>query len=198
MDLRVVAGKDGHRLGGDGAFCDLANSYLAHLRARSFSDNTVRAYAFDLLNFGRFITERGLAMTEVTPADLFDWLDWQARKAKSAGRVVRLNERSGPVDHRERDLLDCHVVMSGGVAQEHVPGLAARRDRVPGCAALAGQERGEPLAKVPVEAVRGFPAGRHGVTAGMMPAAEVRPVAARRSGSRWTYHAVEEYFWCPM
>src|SRR6266700_2337912 len=103
-----------------------------------------------------------------------------------------------PVDHRERDLLDCGVVMSGDVAQKHVPGLAARRDRVPGCAALAGQECGEPLAEVPVEAVRSLSAGLHGVAAGMMPAAEVRPVAARRSGSRWTYHAVEEYFWCPM
>ncbi len=67
-----------------------------------------------------------------------------------------------------------------------------------GCAALAGQERGEPLAEVPVEAVRGLLAGLHDVTSGMMPAAEVRPVAARRPGSRWTYHAVEEYFWCPM
>ena len=104
----------------------------------------------------------------------------------------------GPVDHRERDLLDGDAVMPGGVAQEHVPGLAARGDRVRGRAALAGQERGEPLAEVPVEAVRGLLAGRHDVTAGMMPAAEVRPVAARRSGSRWTYHAVEEYFWCPM
>ena len=62
----------------------------------------------------------------------------------------------------------------------------------------AGQERGEPLAKVPVEAVRGLLAGLHDVTSGMMPAAEVSPVAARRPGSRWTYHAVEEYFWCPM
>ena len=105
---------------------------------------------------------------------------------------------SGPVDHRERDLLDCHVVMLGDVAQEHVPGMAARGDRVRGCAALPGQERGEPLAKMPVETVRGLLAGLHDVSAGMMPAAEVSPVAARRSSSRWTYHAVEEYFWCPM
>ena len=112
--------------------------------------------------------------------------------------VVEEPGDGGPVDHREGDLLDTGVVMFSDVAQEHVPGLAARRDRVPGCAALAGQERGEPLAKVPVEAVRSLRAGRHGVTAGMMPAPRVRPVAARRSGSRCTYHAVEEYFWCPM
>lgn len=98
MGLRVVAGKDGHRLGGDEAFCDLANSYLSHLSARSFSDNTVRAYAFDLLNFGRFMSERGLAITEVAPADLFDWLDWQAQKAKSAGKVVRLGDRKGTAE----------------------------------------------------------------------------------------------------
>jgi len=112
--------------------------------------------------------------------------------------VVEEPGDSGPVDHRERDLLDCHVAMFGDVAQEHVPGMAARGDRVRGCAALSGQERGEPLAKMPVETVRGLLAGLHDVSAGMMPAAEVSPVAARRSGSRWTYHAVEEYFWCPM
>jgi len=130
-----------------------------------------------------------------------------ARQALVAGRgrprlrsvhVVGEPGDGGPVNHRERDLLDCDVVMVGGVAQEHVPGLPARRDRVGGCAALAGQKRGEPVAEVVVEAIGGLPAGRHDVTAGMIPATLVRPVAARRSGSRWTYHAVEEYFWCPM
>src|SRR5262249_17107396 len=102
------------------------------------------------------------------------------------------------VNHSEGELLDTDVVVFGDVTQEHVPGPAARGDRVLGCATLAGQKRGEPLAKVPVEAVRSLAAGLHDVTAGMMPAARVRPVAARRSGSRCTYHAVEEYFWCPM
>src|SRR5262249_5769411 len=112
--------------------------------------------------------------------------------------VVEEPGDGGPVDHCERDLLDCDVVVFGDVAQEHVPGLAARGDRVLGCATLAGQKRGEPLAKVPVEAVRSLAAGLHDVTPRMMPWARVRPVAARRSGSRCTYHAVEEYFWCPM
>lgn len=74
------------------------------------------------------------------------------------------------------DVLNCDVVVSGGVAQEHVPGVAARGDRVPGCAALAGQERSEPLAEVPTGAVRGLLAGFHGVTAGTIPATEVSPI----------------------
>ena len=52
MDLRVVVVEGGHRLGGEGPFCDLANAYLAHLQARGFAAGTVRGYAFDLLNFG--------------------------------------------------------------------------------------------------------------------------------------------------
>src|SRR5258707_1091665 len=126
------------------------------------------------------------------------WLRVEAVHDFVATHVVEEPGDGGPVSHREGDLLDCDVVMFGDVAQKHVPGLAARRDRVLGCATLAGQKRGEPLAKVPVEAVRSLSASLHDVTAGMMPATRVRPVAARRSGSRWTYHAVEEYFWCPM
>ncbi len=59
-----------------------------------------------------------------------------------------------------------------------------------------GQERGEPLAKVPVETVRSLLAGFHDVNAALMPTARVRPVAARRWGSRWSYHDVEVHIWC--
>jgi site-specific recombinase XerD len=90
MDLRVVLTAGGHRLGGDGAFCELANAYLGHLVVRNFSACTVRSYAFDLLNFGRFIEEQGIGVGDVVPADLFDWLEWQARKPKRTGKVVQL------------------------------------------------------------------------------------------------------------
>jgi len=38
---------------------EVANGYLAHLGSRAFSPATVRAYTFDLLNFARFLAERG-------------------------------------------------------------------------------------------------------------------------------------------
>lgn len=95
MDLRVVVTSDGHRLSGDGSFCDLANAYLAHLRARNFASATVRAYAFDLLNFGRYLAEREDDVQELGPADLFDWLDWQVKRRKATGKVVRLADSRG-------------------------------------------------------------------------------------------------------
>ena len=59
MDLRVVRGEGAHRLDGEGPFTELANRFLSHLVARAFSPATVRAYAYDLLNFLRFLAERG-------------------------------------------------------------------------------------------------------------------------------------------
>jgi integrase/recombinase XerC len=96
MELRVVVGAGGHRLCGDGPVTGLANAYLAHLQSRGFAPGTVRGYAFDLLNFCRFLGERGLSVDDVVPSDLFDWLDWQAkRKPKATGKVVRLEGRRG-------------------------------------------------------------------------------------------------------
>ncbi len=97
MDVRVVVEEGGHRLRGDGRISEVANAYLAQLQARGFAPGTVRGYAFDLLNFSRFLTDRGIGAEEVVPSDLFDWLDWQARSVRRAtGKVVRLHERTGP------------------------------------------------------------------------------------------------------
>ena len=53
------------------------------------------ATRFDLLNFGRFLNERDIAVGDVVPGDLFDWLDWQAkRKQKTTGKVLRLAGRT--------------------------------------------------------------------------------------------------------
>lgn len=71
----------------------LANRFLAHLEARSFAPLTVRAYAFHVLSFLRFCDERDLALTSVTPMDVFDFLDWLARP--TAGRVVDLRSGRG-------------------------------------------------------------------------------------------------------
>jgi integrase/recombinase XerC len=81
----------GHRLVGEGPVVDAANRFLAHLEARRYSVATVRAYAFDLLNFDRFLDDRGLGLTDIRPTDLFDYLDWQSRTTRPRGqKVVRL------------------------------------------------------------------------------------------------------------
>ncbi len=97
MDVAVVRTEEGHRLSGEGPITEVANCYLAHLGTRGFSPATVRGYAFDLLNFSRFLRERGATLADVVPTDLFDWLDWQAKQAtKRPGKVVRLSDRRGP------------------------------------------------------------------------------------------------------
>jgi integrase/recombinase XerC len=95
MDLQVRRGDDGHRLRGDGGDVGLVNRYLAHLAARGFSPATVRAYAFDILNFLRFCTQRGLSLAAVAPGDLFDYLDWQKLVPAAPQTVVRIDRRRG-------------------------------------------------------------------------------------------------------
>ena len=96
MYLQVTRTNDGPRLEGDtSGDVDVANRFLAHLNARAFSPATVRAYAFDVLNFLRFCATRELTLASVQPADLFDYLDWQSRPVTTGERVVRLTDRRG-------------------------------------------------------------------------------------------------------
>jgi len=72
------------------------NRFLRHLAVRDFAVATVRAYAYDLLNLLRFLSERRLRVVEVGAADVFDYLEWQRQPVSSVGRrVVRLTARSG-------------------------------------------------------------------------------------------------------
>lgn len=97
MQLSVVRSEHGHRLDGDGPLTDVANRFLAHLEVRGFAAGTVRAYAYDLLNFGRFLVERQMSVLDVVPTDLFDYLDWQSKhRPPRRGNVVRLADRHGP------------------------------------------------------------------------------------------------------
>jgi len=96
----VVARKSGEgwRLEGVWPDGEVANRFLAHLVARVFSPATIRAYAYDLVNFGRFCVEQGVGITEAVPTDFFDYLDWQRRPTSSRGtkaKVVALAAR-GP------------------------------------------------------------------------------------------------------
>jgi integrase/recombinase XerC len=56
---------------------DAANAFLHHLAGRGFSPATVRAYAFDVANLGRFLVERAVALAAVDAPLVFDWVDWQ-------------------------------------------------------------------------------------------------------------------------
>jgi site-specific recombinase XerD len=92
----VVCRAGSHRLEGSWADVETANAFLAHLESRAFSPATVRAYAYDLLNFSRFLGERRASLGDVVATDLFDYLDWQARSTLERGaKVVRLAARGG-------------------------------------------------------------------------------------------------------
>jgi integrase/recombinase XerC len=95
--LAVECTAGGHRLRGEGGDVELANRFLAHLGSRNFSVATVRAYAYDLLNFLRFTSELGTGLAGVAAADVFDYLDWQARPRRGdpGSVVVRLADRRG-------------------------------------------------------------------------------------------------------
>ena len=91
-----VIGKGGQcRLPGwtDG---DAANRFLDHLVGPVFAPATVRAYAYDVLNFARFCQLRGLRLAEVVPVDLFDWVGWQTTGGRPrSGTVVAMVPHAG-------------------------------------------------------------------------------------------------------
>lgn len=62
MTVSVKEGPAGPVLVGDWAGAADVNAFLEHLRARAFAAATVRAYAFDLVNFGRFLAEQRLEL----------------------------------------------------------------------------------------------------------------------------------------
>lgn len=129
MGVRVVCVDGGHRLEGDGPVTEAANAWLAHLGSRNFAASTVRGYAFDVLNFGRFLAEAGVGLGEVGPQDVFDWVEWQSSRpgAATGSRVVSLTAGRGvspsTVNRRiaaVRGLFE-FLVMSGERAANPVP-----------------------------------------------------------------------------
>jgi integrase/recombinase XerC len=95
MKQCVISTSDGHRVQGPGEDVELVNRFLSHLGSRAFSPATVRAYAYDLLDFLRFLAERYARLQDVVATDLFDYLDWQQRPPAGMGKVVRLTDRRG-------------------------------------------------------------------------------------------------------
>ncbi len=117
----------GWRLEGSWPDMAAANLFLEHLRVRSFAPATVRAYAYDVLCFARFCLERGLRLAEVVPADVFDWVAWQAQGRRPAsGNVVRLTRFAGAAPSVNRRVaavraLFEHQVVLGARAENPVP-----------------------------------------------------------------------------
>lgn len=60
--------------GPDAAAFALVNEYLAYLADRNYSPRTVRAYAFDLLCFCRWLSEDGTALDDVSTDSLLRFL----------------------------------------------------------------------------------------------------------------------------
>ena len=95
MDQRVIATGDGHRVSGGGEDVGLVNQFLSHLGSRAFSPATVRAYAYDLLNFLRFLTGRcGRSPMWCRPTCSIIWTGGNASRGRGR-RVVRLAEGRG-------------------------------------------------------------------------------------------------------
>jgi integrase/recombinase XerC len=160
----VVARRDGAgwRLEGVWRDVEVANRFLAHLVTRAFSPATVRAYAYDLVNFGRFCHEQGITIADAVPTDFFDYLDWQqqARRIPTGGTVVRLaRRRVAPATMNRRvaavrGLLEFAVVR-GVRADNPVPaprrslGLRGKRRGLLGHLAPRQQRRGGRLVNQP-------------------------------------------------
>src|ERR1700758_5695220 len=84
--LRAVEIEGRWSLVGSGpAGVDVVNDYLGYLADRGYSPRTVRAYAFDLLAFARWLVAEGLAVDEVTTEVLLRFLAF-CRSASTPGR----------------------------------------------------------------------------------------------------------------
>jgi hypothetical protein len=84
--LNVLCGGDVWRLSGLAAerFA-LVNEFLGHLADRNYSPRTQRAYAFDLLAFGRWLETEGVVLAEVDTDVLLRFLT-ACREAVLPGR----------------------------------------------------------------------------------------------------------------
>lgn len=84
--LRVKQGDGVWRMVGPPERVELINAYLTYLADRNYSPRTVRAYAFDLLAFARWLEEERLGMDRVTTEVLLGFLG-ACRSAVLPGRA---------------------------------------------------------------------------------------------------------------
>jgi site-specific recombinase XerD len=98
VELLTVAGEDGRwRVVGQAAAADLelVNDYLGYVADRGYSPQTVRAYAYDLLHFARWLGSEGVLLALVDTDTLLRYLaaNRQARLRGQRDNVISL--RSG-------------------------------------------------------------------------------------------------------
>ncbi len=97
MGLAVSGAGDRWRLIGEGSAADLElfNDYLGYLADRNYSPRTVRAYAFDLLHFARWLAAEGVHLEAVVTDTLLRYLaaNREARLPGQHANVIPL--RSG-------------------------------------------------------------------------------------------------------
>jgi integrase/recombinase XerC len=93
--VAVQRRQESHQLKGSWAGVDAVNAFLTHLESRAFASATVRAYAFDLVNFARFLEQRSIDVAGVVPTDVFDWVDWQSVRRPGRQKVVTITDGRG-------------------------------------------------------------------------------------------------------
>ena len=191
MAVRVREVDGGYRIDGDWDGLDAANAFLAHLSGRGFSPATVRAYAFDVLNLARFLTERDLALAR----SMRRWCLTGSIGRECAGRAEpapRIAVRSGSaaastVNRRVaavRALFE-YLVMTGRRADNPVP--SPRRGQ-----GLRRSERGPARSPGPGSCPRwrqvGAPAApASGIVAGQRHRRIPRHAGARIGIGRWCW-----------
>jgi integrase/recombinase XerC len=129
MTVQVQMADGEYRVAGDWDGTGLANGFLRHLAARAFRPATIRAYAFDVVNLARFLTEQDLGLASVSPADVFAWVDWQGVRRDDragGGSVVALRPRSAAASTVNRRVAAVraffeYLVMTGARAENPVP-----------------------------------------------------------------------------
>ena len=60
---------------------DVVEGYLRHIAAQAFSLHTVRAYAYDLLSFWRWLDQERLDVWSVGTSDLLRYIQWEKERA---------------------------------------------------------------------------------------------------------------------
>jgi site-specific recombinase XerD len=73
-ELRVESAPEGYVLVGAEPAIDEVNAFLCYLTDRNYSPQTVRAYAFDLLHFVRWLSVEGLELENVSTDALLRYL----------------------------------------------------------------------------------------------------------------------------
>jgi site-specific recombinase XerD len=94
MDLamHVDSDDDGWRIVGTGRDVETVNEFLDHLGHLNYSPHTVRAYAFDLVSFLRWLAQERLDLAEVSTEALLGYL--AALRTEPAPRARSTNVRS--------------------------------------------------------------------------------------------------------